>query len=68
MKPSEKSPEIESMLTSLTGVNRPHSIRMNRCVFCSTSVNPQTDFKDEISRREFTISGICQKCQDETFA
>lgn len=26
------------------------------------------DFKDEISRREYRISGMCQSCQDKVFA
>lgn len=26
-----------------------------------------TEFKDELSRREFTISGLCQNCQDAVF-
>lgn len=25
------------------------------------------EFRDEISRREYGISGLCQKCQDEVF-
>lgn len=25
------------------------------------------DFKDSLSEKEFTISGLCQKCQDKTF-
>ena len=27
----------------------------------------QKEFKDELSRKEFGISGMCQQCQDETF-
>ena len=36
------------------------------CPFCGKKVNTE-DFKDELSRQEFRISGLCQKCQDETF-
>jgi hypothetical protein len=67
MKPTEKSPDIDTFLTALSGVDRKHEIRMNRCVFCSTVINPETDFEDEISRREFQISGICMTCQDKVF-
>lgn len=28
---------------------------------------PATEFRDEISRREYGISGMCQKCQDAFF-
>ena len=27
-----------------------------------------TPFRDELSAKEFKISGMCQKCQDEAFA
>ena len=39
---------------------------MGMCIFCQTPVTVE-DFRDDISRREFEISGMCQKCQDETF-
>lgn len=34
---------------------------------CPTCGLPITDFRNEISRREFRISGMCQKCQDSVF-
>lgn len=34
---------------------------------CRTCNEPITDFRDELSEREFRISGMCQKCQDEVF-
>lgn len=36
---------------------------------CPTCCRPivYSEFKDELSRREFHISGMCQECQDETF-
>lgn len=36
------------------------------CPFCNKPVN-QEDFRDALSRREFEISGLCQKCQDKFF-
>jgi len=36
------------------------------CPFCGEKINPN-EFKDELSKREFKISGLCQKCQDKTF-
>lgn len=36
------------------------------CPFCGKPVK-EYEFKDEASRKEFKISGLCQKCQDETF-
>jgi len=34
------------------------------CPFCK---EPVGKFRDEDSRREYGISDLCQKCQDETF-
>lgn len=34
------------------------------CTVCGKSVG---GFKDELSAKEFTISGFCQACQDKTF-
>jgi hypothetical protein len=34
---------------------------------CPTCDGPVTEFKDAISRKEFTISGMCQACQDSVF-
>tara|TARA_R110000765_G_scaffold8465_6_gene27315 strand:- start:3583 stop:3762 length:180 start_codon:yes stop_codon:yes gene_type:complete len=34
------------------------------CPFCKKEI---TAFRDELSKREFTISGLCQKCQDDMF-
>lgn len=36
------------------------------CSCCGARVT-EYDFEDEISQREFEISGLCQDCQDETF-
>lgn len=36
------------------------------CPFCKEKIITM-DFKDELSRREYEISGLCQKCQDKTF-
>lgn len=36
------------------------------CPFCKCKVNIK-DFKDRLSIKEYRLSGLCQKCQDETF-
>lgn len=36
------------------------------CAFCGDPIKMK-DFKDELSRREFHISGLCQKDQDMVF-
>ena len=61
-KPSEKHPQIERFPEETFG--RTTAITGDTCVFCK---KPATEFRNEISKREYAISGICQKCQDETF-
>jgi hypothetical protein len=36
------------------------------CPFCGMPVKIE-DFRDEISRREYKISNLCQICQDDFF-
>lgn len=45
--------------------NRRVAIIADLCVVCSLDA---VDFKDDVSRREYGISGMCQRCQDEFFA
>jgi hypothetical protein len=42
------------------------AVENGECPFCHIKVNIM-DFTDEMSRREYSISGICQRCQNETF-
>ena len=40
------------------------ALRMGRaCPFCAMDVRDE-DFRDEVSRKESHISGMCQPCQD----
>jgi hypothetical protein len=42
------------------------AVSAGACPFCKKPVD-QAAFKDELSRKEFRISGICQGCQDGFF-
>ena len=64
MKPSEKSPGIEAFISEVFGVNRKVSIENNVCTLCNEDA---LHFSDDLSKKEFTISGMCQKCQDDFF-
>ena len=61
---SEKSEQVEQTLTALTGIDRRPCISANVCTWCGSEA---TDFRNEISAREYRISGFCQQCQDNTF-
>jgi hypothetical protein len=65
MIPSQKSTELERALTAIFGIDRAGSITENVCVACR---KPIGEFRDELSQREFTISGLCQSCQDQIFS
>lgn len=43
---------------------RRESIASNTCICCG---KPANAFRDELSRKEFSISGLCQSCQDKVF-
>jgi hypothetical protein len=64
MTPTPKHPAIENLLTAMTGVDRVSTILGDRCTRCNGAAGP---FRDELSRREYQISGLCQKCQDVIF-
>lgn len=42
------------------------AVEQGKCPFCKRSVNPE-GFRDELSRKEYRISGLCQACQDRVF-
>ena len=66
-KPTEKSDAVETALTELFGVNRKTSIQDRVCVSCGAENLTEESFSDELSLREFHISGLCQTCQDSVF-
>lgn len=42
-------------------------VEKGQCPFCGTDKINEEDFRDKKSRKEYSISGLCQACQDETF-
>lgn len=41
---------------------------LGTCVFCPRKFDKEAEFRDEIARREYLISRLCQQCQDKCFA
>lgn len=41
-------------------------ISQGLCPICGRKIK-ESEFRDEKSRREYLISGLCQACQDEIF-
>jgi hypothetical protein len=67
MEPTNKAPAIDAMLSSIFGVDRTSTISEGKCVSCDSTGNIATSFCDDISRKEYAISGLCQSCQDDVF-
>ena len=61
MKPTYKASAIERFLGGRT-----KAIEEDRCVFCPKKVIIN-QFRNQISLKEYRISGLCQSCQDEMF-
>jgi len=55
------------MLTSVFGVDRVKTITESFCVSCDSENNNAASFRDDLSRKEYAISGMCQSCQDDIF-
>lgn len=67
MKPTDKAPAINRLLDSILPGDRTRtgSIKANACAACGDKAET---FRDDLSRREFAISGMCQGCQDKVFS
>lgn len=67
---SEKTKEVMGFLNGMTAALFGRSLE--DCMFngicpCCHGPIEDYDFRDEMSRKEFSISGMCQTCQDKTF-
>ena len=65
-EPSKKSPAIEKYLEKISG--RTTAIKADKCIDPPIGCGEgAVKFRDDLSRREYTISGLCQRCQDRIF-
>lgn len=63
-EPTNKSPEIRGFMDFLAECDTEDRIENNRCTMCGEAAE---NFTDSLSEKEFSISGMCQVCQDEVF-
>ena len=56
--------EMDKLARSAFGRTRTEALDQEICVMCSGEAK---EFKDEISKKKYEISALCQKCQDEVF-
>lgn len=64
MDATHKTLGLDNAINSFSGKNRVKVINSNDCATCDT---PNIDFKDDLSKKEYKISGMCQNCQDRVF-
>lgn len=62
-----KSPAMEKFCESMAQQMFGRSRQGNVCVSCGSDKIKPEDFRDELSRKEFSISHMCGKCQDSVF-
>jgi len=62
-----KSPEIEKFLDQLSENLFGNPRDGSCCVTCGSDKVTWNDFRTDLCRKEFTISFMCQKCQDSVF-
>ena len=61
-QPTSKSQPIEELLNHM--FKRTAKIESSKCVTCESE---NLTFRDELSEKEYTISGMCQTCQEDFF-
>lgn len=65
-EPTEKAEPIAEFLDQIS--NRTEAITQDVCVPSPFGCGRRAaEFRDDASRREFAISGLCQHCQDIIF-
>jgi len=63
-EPTSKAPGIDMFMSLVTGKSREQQIAAGLCMWCPKDA---LVFKDDLSKVEYRISGMCQECQDKTF-
>ena len=56
----------KKMLRSLGFEEKIDKVELGFCPMCDSPIS-NDEFTDELSRKEYDISGMCQKCQNEMF-
>jgi len=62
-----KSPQMEKFLNDLAKHMYGRERNSGVCVSCGSDKVKPEDFKNNLSRKEYTISYLCQECQDKVF-
>ncbi len=60
---------IAEELASISGhgTSRTYALENKICAWCEADCSKDDSFRDSASKREYLISALCQKCQDDFF-
>lgn len=58
---------IDDLTENVFGTPLSEAQDARKCVVCGAGPLTAEDFRDQLSRKEWGISGMCQECQDKTF-
>jgi hypothetical protein len=61
-----KKPDVNRPAWKLLFSDFAIDIASNKCPFCKKEIKEE-DFPDELSKKEFSISGLCATCQKKQF-
>lgn len=66
LTPTAKAPAIEGLIKGIvpTNMTRDEAVSQSLCIWCKGEAK---EFRDEISKKEYLISAMCQQCQDHVF-
>ena len=70
IQPAWKAPQIDALLSEIifNGKDRVTCIKEGTCITCDEAQGLiATSFRDDVSRKEYAISAMCQSCQDDVF-
>lgn len=56
----------EEIIKAIFGSEIVERLHNHLCPICGQEID-ESDFRDELSKREYNISGMCQQCQDKIF-
>ena len=56
----------EEIIKAIFGNEIMNRLNNHLCPMCGQKID-ESDFRDELSKREYEISGMCQQCQDKIF-
>lgn len=64
MRSPEMQKAVDAFAKSAFGHTLTEALAGQICAICG---RPATQFRDDLSAREYEVSGLCQECQGEIF-